>query len=242
MRRVARPPLVNSALVALFVFSIGCESLETYTAVSQPRIDEFEHCAWTETEVEQSWERALEAAKASFETHKHKLKRTDLVTVINYDTLLYNPYVDPQDDDYLKPDRLRVYDASKSWTLVRSTWVSHAGKSGVLCATKFSNTRGTLISSRGAYRTHTKPWGGSKWGRPALNIDGLESGVNNRAYRRRIILHKAPPDGQGDLLKHSWGCFMTKPEVNAALVPEIAGGTLVYVYSSLPIADAEPEN
>jgi hypothetical protein len=189
----------------------------------------------TQADSEASWTKALEAAKQAYTTHAAKLKRKDLVTVINYDTL--NKTLEKNLDH---PDRLRVYDARQNWKKVRSAWVSHAEKSAPTqnnqCATVFSNTEGSKLSSRGAYVTDPKLHTSNRWGFPALNVEGLEPGINHLARKRTIKFHKAidKRDGKDVPIGLSWGCFMTRPDVNEALTKQIMGGTLVYVYSSAP--------
>ena len=185
------------------------------------------HCALSEAEVEESWLVAVSKAKEAFAKHASRIKNKDLVVVINYDTLVFD-----ESNKADHGDRMRVYDASKNWSLVRRDWVSHAYASGPNCLKRFSNVPNSLISSRGAFITHKKPHRSPSFGYPALMVHGLEKGVNDRVLSRAIIFHQAI---YGDMpIDYSHGCFMTRPAVNKDLLPSIAGGRFVYVHSSVP--------
>ena len=185
------------------------------------------HCAWTEDEVEESWILAVQDAKKAFEKFGDRVTQKDLAVVINYDTLVYDPQ-----GETIHGDRMRIYDVTKGWSLIRREWVSHAFESGTNCLERFSNVPNSLISSRGAFITHRRPHRSPSFGYPALMVHGLESGVNDRALSRSIIFHKSLSGGM--TIDYSHGCFMTRPEINQELLPQIAGGRFVYVYSSAP--------
>ena len=185
------------------------------------------HCALTDAEVEKSWDAALSKAKAAFETHKSKVAKKDLVVVINYDTLVFN--ASGKGD---QKDRMRLYDVGQDWKVVQREWVSHAYKSGTDCATTFSNVSGSEISSKGAYVTLGSPYKSPRFGYPALKVKGLDKGVNDAAFSRYIIFHQSIDRDRK--IDYSEGCFMTRPEVNKALMPKIAGGRFVYVHTSAP--------
>ena len=221
-------------LACLFMLMFGCQGQPNQATNQLDRPEGTQHCAVTDVENKESWSRALKAAQTAFKSHQEKLKRTDIVTVINFDTLHLNS--DSAGDNL---DRLRVYDVSKGWSRVRSSWVSHAQKSGSKCPVKFSNRMGKKFTSRGAYVTHSKTHKSNRFGFPALNVDGLEPGLNDLARKRLIKFHQAIDKKNNDKkIDVSEGCFMTRPSVNKALTEQIAGGTLVYVYSSLPVIDA----
>ena len=59
----------------------------------------------------------------------------------------------------------------------------------------------------------------------SLNIKGLDKGVNNLAYGRRIIFHK--------MTNKPWslGCFTVPQKKAKKLINLIKGGTLIYVAS-----------
>jgi len=99
------------------------------------------------------------------------------------------------------PQRLAVVDYSRASTRVR-LWVfdlathrllhaervAHGRGSGDDFATKFSNDSGSHRSSIGLFRTAETYFGQNGY---SLRMDGLEAGVNDRAWDRAIVMHGA---------------------------------------------------
>ena len=196
------------------------------TFMSPQGASQAKDCARDGFEVELSWAQALEAAKRSFQKHRNRIKRKDLMVLINYDTLAFDPKTKLENTD-----RLRIYDIKQNWKPVQSNWVSHAAASGIGCARRFSNEHESYLSSKGAYVTnrtlHTSP----RFGYPALKVHGLEIGVNDHAHARAIIFHEAP-DGQSRI-DYSLGCFMTRPAINRTLLKQVKGGRFLYVHTAM---------
>jgi hypothetical protein len=126
--------------------------------------------------------------------------------------------------DYTKPlfiKRLHVIQTTNERILL-SARVSHAWKSGVLYATRFSNEIGSLKSSPGDYLTGETKFG--KYGY-SLTIDGMDGDLNNNARKRAILFHSTKK------MNNPWsaGCFATEESVNRRLIDMIRNGCLVIV-------------
>ncbi len=93
----------------------------------------------------------------------------------------------------------------------------------------FSNTRGSLATSRGAYIT--MDWYKGKYG-SSMRLDGLDTD-NNQALERAIVLHEAwyaAPDmvSKWGKLGRSEGCFAVSPGLNKEMLYHLGGGRLIY--------------
>ena len=101
--------------------------------------------------------------------------------------------------------------------------------------TVFSNAAGSHASSLGLYVTGgTYRFRGSAGGRPytsvGLRLRGESGRFNDAAEARGIVVHGAPyvtPSVAG----RSQGCPAMEPERAARLLPLLAGGSVVFVYS-----------
>jgi hypothetical protein len=103
--------------------------------------------------------------------------------------------------------------------------VSHARKSGILFATRFSNKPGSNLSSLGSYLTARNTYEGN-FGH-SMRVRGLDPGINDNAWRRDIIFH--PDLG----MSHSLGCFMLPDKRSRRIIDTIVGGSFVYVHRTL---------
>lgn len=194
----------------------------TPSAVPMPK-----RCVWTPDDIDDSWRLAVEHAKAAFKLHRPRLSQLTKVIIVNYDVRDFHPWTGEDINA-----RLRVYAVGEEWTLRERHWVSHARRSGTGCPKTFSNVPESNYSSKGAFLTDIEPHQSPNFGYPALRLIGLEPGKNDNVTRRAIIVHKAR---QGNVdLGYSLGCFMTRPKVNATLLPRIAGGHLLFVYATTP--------
>jgi hypothetical protein len=116
-------------------------------------------------------------------------------------------------------ERLWVYDLKLKKIIFKSR-VGHAGKSGILFATDFSNVPKSKKSSIGSFVTLQKYHG--SFGK-SLRIKGLERGVNHNAHKRAIVIH--PMNG------HPWsyGCFTLPKNKVSKFVDMVKGGVFMYV-------------
>lgn len=136
--------------------------------------------------------------------------------------------------DYSLPStapRLWVFDLRQR-TLLYEELVAHGRNSGDNYATHFSNLPGSLQSSLGLFRTLGTYQGQNGY---SLRLDGLESGVNDRALERAIVMHGAPYVNAG--LSHSqgrigrsWGCPALSSGVARRVIDSLKGGQLVFSY------------
>ncbi len=137
--------------------------------------------------------------------------------------------------DYSKPStekRLWVFDLKRGRTLF-NTWVSHGKNSGGLNANSFSNSPGSLKSSIGVFVTDNDPYlGGNGY---SLRMHGLESGINDNAYRRDIVIHGAWYVNADTIRRYgaigrSWGCPAVNPRTAKSLIDTVKQNTLIFAY------------
>ena len=136
---------------------------------------------------------------------KHLLVKNNLLTII----------------DYSKPStqkRLFVLNMATGEILFNSL-VAHGRRSGLNYATDFSNKEDSHKSSLGFYVTLNTYVGENGY---SLKLKGCESGINDKAYSRAIVLHGAGYVSekfirQNGYLGRSYGC----PAVPKALSKEI---------------------
>jgi hypothetical protein len=130
--------------------------------------------------------------------------------------------------------RLYVFDL-ETRKLVLRTFVAHGSGTGELMAERFSNRDGSHQTSLGLYRVGSRIRS-PKWG-PALLLDGLDRGVNDKARAREIIVHGATYVSADFIaaagrLGRSWGC----PAVPLADMPKViellADRGLLYVHAA----------
>ncbi|MBX3101216.1 MAG: murein L,D-transpeptidase catalytic domain family protein [Bacteroidetes bacterium] len=127
--------------------------------------------------------------------------------------------------------RLWVVDLVQD-TVLFHTWVAHGKNSGEEWATRFSNTHGSLQSSLGFYRT-AEPYEG-KHGY-SLRLDGLDTGFNDHARVRDIVLHSAAYASPGFIRQYgycgrSWGCPAIPQAGHEELIGCIASGHCLLIY------------
>ncbi|MDG2403109.1 MAG: murein L,D-transpeptidase catalytic domain family protein, partial [Amylibacter sp.] len=113
-----------------------------------------------------------------------------------------------------------------------NTYVAHGKNSGDLYATHFSNTPESRESSLGAYVTQNSYIGGKGL---ALNLKGLESGYNNNAFSRRVVIHGAWYVQPEFIQSHgragrSWGCPAVSTTIAKPIINTIKDGSMVFAY------------
>lgn len=152
---------------------------------------------------------ALQAGVAAFTRHRNIIRKTRIWTLIDYDL----PFT---------AIRLWVVEMRQKPKVLIASRVSHAWKSGLLFARRFSNRPGSNLSSIGSYVTANKTYEG-RFGH-SLRVRGLDSGINHNAWRRDIVIH--PDLG----MTHSLGCFMLPNATARPIIDMIAGSSFVYVH------------
>ncbi len=137
--------------------------------------------------------------------------------------------------DYTKPSNVkRMYLIDMRTGKVEKFLVSHGRNSGWAYATAFSNRPRSFKSCRGFFVTGQKYSG--KHG-IALQLYGLDKGVNDNASRRGIVMHGARYVSSrsvmltGGRLGRSLGCPAIPAEVAESVINRIKGGSLVYIHA-----------
>ncbi len=138
--------------------------------------------------------------------------------------------------DYTKPstvERFFIYDADKK-ILLQKLLVAHGKNSGENFATHFSNKNGSLKSSPGFYRTGSTYVGKHGY---SLRLYGLESGFNDHAYERAIVIHGADYVNERFIKTHqrlgrSWGCPAISNECSKSVIDLIKNGAVIYIHTN----------
>jgi len=136
--------------------------------------------------------------------------------------------------DYSRPStekRLWVFDLHTRELLFEEL-VAHGSGSGENLATSFSNEAESHQSSLGLFRTEDTYVGKNGY---SLRLRGLDSGFNDRAYDRAIVMHGAPyvsdafARTQGRLGR-SWGCPALREGIAHEVIDTVKGNGLVFAY------------
>ena len=162
------------------------------------------------------------ALKAHTNAKRKGITKSNLMTVIDYSL--------PSTQK-----RLWVIDIDKN-KVVYHTHVAHGSGSGDKYSRSFSNHHNTHKSSIGLFVTGSTYQG--KHGR-SLNLHGLEQGINNNAYARRIVIHSAKYVGEHIVqrqgrLGRSHGCPALSPKVADPIINTIKNGVLLFSYYPEP--------
>jgi hypothetical protein len=142
----------------------------------------------------------------------------DLLTVIDYSKASTEP-------------RLWVLDLVHERVLFEEL-VAHGRGSGDNYATRFSNDDGSHQTSLGLFKTADTYVGNNGY---SLRLEGLETGVNDRARERAIVIHGAPYVSETSVrtlgrLGRSWGCPALRPAIARSVIDTIKDGSLVFAY------------
>lgn len=127
--------------------------------------------------------------------------------------------------------RLYLVDMVNNEVLL-NTYVAHGRKSGGEYATRFSNKLQSLQSSLGFYVTQNTYYGEHGL---SLRMKGLEPGYNDKAYRRRVVVHGADYIGDPWLEKNnymgrSYGCPAIPDNESNFLINTIKNGSCIFIY------------
>lgn len=127
--------------------------------------------------------------------------------------------------------RLWVFDLSTR-RLLFSELVSHGRGSGDALASEFSNVPESYQSSIGLFRTGHSYEGRNGY---SMRLEGLEAGVNDKAFERAIVVHGADYVSedfiaQNGRLGRSHGCPAVPSEVAAPLIDSIKDSQYLFSY------------
>ena len=116
--------------------------------------------------------------------------------------------------------------------LLLQTYVAHGRNSGKEYAKKFSNKPESFQSSLGFFITRSTYYGGHGL---ALTIDGVESGINDKAERRKIVVHGSVYVGANYLrfskyMGRSFGCPAVPARQTRTIINTIKNGTCFFIY------------
>lgn len=130
-----------------------------------------------------------------------------------------------------KRKRLYLIDL-KECKLLLNTYVAHGRNSGGEYAKRFSNRPESLQSSLGFYRTKKTYYGGHGL---ALTLSGLEPGFNDKAERRKIVVHGSQYIGDnyrrwGKFMGRSFGCPAVPMRQSKILINTIKDGSCLFIY------------
>ena len=148
--------------------------------------------------------------------------------------------------DFSEPSnkkRLFILDL-KNYTILFNTLVAHGRNTGREWATSFSNQNSSNMSSPGFYITRETYEGRNGY---SLKLEGLESGINDNAYERGIVLHGAAyvcddmVNTQG-FIGRSWGCPAVPVQASTPIINTIKNGTCLFVYHPSYISNSSVLN
>lgn len=142
--------------------------------------------------------------------------------------------------DYSLPStttRLWVIDLDTNHIVFQEK-VAHGIGSGDLYAQQFSDLVNSRQSSVGMYVTDGQSYTGRHG--YSVRLHGLESGFNDQAFKRAIVLHSAPYVSEAYIRDHgylgrTWGCPAINPAHIHAVVDTVKGGSLLLAYGHDPL-------
>lgn len=210
---------MKSLTVLLFVTTLGL-SLPCFSQTSKTKI---QNSYITQT-IENTYKQAQLEGVIDFQlfsdayiAYKETLdRRKSLLTII----------------DYSKPStekRFYVVDLKKK-QLIFNTYVAHGVNSGETVAKRFSNIINSRKTSLGTFLTDTTYYGSNGY---SLRLDGLTSGVNDKARERYIVIHGADYANESFIKQHgylgrSWGCPALPTKLSHEIIDTIKGGSVIY--------------
>ena len=128
--------------------------------------------------------------------------------------------------------RLFVIDLEKL-KVVFNTYVAHGKNSGLEYARHFSNSPESNQSSLGFYETLNTYNGRNGY---SLQLEGLESGINDNAEKRAIVMHGAAYVNEKLIqakghIGRSFGCPAIPENMKTPIINKIRNGSCLFIYS-----------
>jgi len=151
-------------------------------------------------------------------SEENKINRSGIITICDF-------------SQSSRRKRMYVVDLA-NYKLLMQTHVAHGRNSGREYATRFSNKPESLQSSLGFYVTRSTYYGGYGL---ALTIDGMEPGINDKAFRRKIVVHGSAYVGNDYLrfskyIGRSFGCPAVPAKQSRKIINTIKNGTCFFIY------------
>jgi hypothetical protein len=139
--------------------------------------------------------------------------------------------------DFSQPSynkRLYVVDLD-NYQVLFNTYVSHGRNSGNEIPKEFSNNFSSNQSSLGFYLTKGTYKGKHGY---SLQLEGLEKGINDNAFRRAIVIHGASYVNERMIsslgyIGRSQGCPAVSIKESKKIISTIKDGTCFFIYSPL---------
>lgn len=127
--------------------------------------------------------------------------------------------------------RLFIIDL-KNYKVLFNTLVAHGRNTGLEWATSFSNQNETFKSSPGFYVTRGTYDGKNGY---SLKLEGMERGINDKAYERGIVIHGAPYVNDAlantrGFIGRSHGCPAVPVSVCKPIINTIKNGSCLFIY------------
>jgi L,D-transpeptidase catalytic domain len=127
--------------------------------------------------------------------------------------------------------RLFIIDMD-NYKVLFHTLVSHGRNTGHEWATSFSNQNESFKSSPGFFVTRETYQGKNGY---SLKLEGMERGINDKAYERGIVIHGAPYVSDaianaGGFIGRSHGCPAVPVQASIPIINTIKDGTCVFIY------------
>lgn len=131
--------------------------------------------------------------------------------------------------------RMFVIDLQSNEVLFH-TYVAHGQHSGKDYAKYFSNIPSSYQSSLGFYRTSKTYMGKNGY---SLQLKGLETGINDNAEDRAIVMHGANYVSESlirtqGFIGRSWGCPAVAQELAKPIIDKIKNGSCLFIYAENP--------
>jgi L,D-transpeptidase catalytic domain len=162
---------------------------------------------------------AFDYAKKGLEklVSEHKVSKTSIVTVIDFSLPSYKKRMFVIDLDHYK--------------ILFNTLVAHGRNSGDEWTNSFSNDNESHKSSPGFYVTRETYEGHNGY---SLKLEGMERGINDKAYERGIVVHGAAyvsdeRAGSG-FIGRSFGCPAVPEQLATPIINTIKDGTCLFIY------------
>lgn len=127
--------------------------------------------------------------------------------------------------------RLFIID-TKNYRVLFNTLVSHGRNTGREMATNFSNRPSSYMSSPGFFITRETYEGKNGY---SLKLEGVEKGINDKAYDRGIVVHGAAYVNealaqQRGYIGRSQGCPAVPEQVAHSVINRIKNGSCLFIY------------